>query len=100
MLAVLLPSQGGGNVKVDVDALRIAQVGADVVVGGDLRHGAGAAGPAGIVVELAALEIDVGVVKGATVGLQRLGAKDGVVHHAFHAVAIPRIAGDTHEVAG
>jgi hypothetical protein len=43
-------------------------------------------------IDFLALEVVVGVVKRPSVGLQRQGAKDRVVHHPLHAVAISRIA--------
>ncbi len=50
--ASLLPGNARRNIKIDVDTLGAAEVGADAVVGGELREGAGAAGPLLFVVDL------------------------------------------------
>src|SRR5262245_3894903 len=50
-------------------------------------------------VHLVAFEIVIRIIEGFSVRLERLGAKNGVVHHALHAIAIARIASDAQEVA-
>src|ERR1700687_879174 len=51
-------------------------------------------------VNFLSLEVVVGVIKRSAVGLQRLGSQNGVVHHAFHTVAVPRLLSHTQQVAG
>src|SRR6202043_3872384 len=41
----------------------------------------------------------VGIVKGASVRLDRCRPEHGVVQHAFHAVAVARVTGDAHQIA-
>src|SRR5579864_4401366 len=51
-------------------------------------------------INLATVEIVVRVIKRMTVGLERHGSEDGVVHHALHAVAVARVASHSQKIAG
>ena len=103
MLAVgACPLERGGEIEVDVDVVRVGvvEVGEDAIVGGDLREGAGAAGPEVGEVGSGGVEVVVGVVEGVAVGLETFGSEDGVVEDALHGVAVAGVAGDAEEIAG
>ena len=51
MCTSLLPGDSRRDVEIDVDSLVAAEVGADAVVGSELREGAGAARPLLVVVD-------------------------------------------------
>src|SRR6185437_10718791 len=67
--ASLLPGDARGNVEVDVDSFWAAEVGADAVVGGELREGARATWPLLAVVYFFGVAVVVGVIEADAVGL-------------------------------
>src|SRR5260370_42647296 len=93
------PSQGRRDGKSKVEAIGMAKVGVDAIVGSYLRQRSGAAGPVILFVDFASAEAVVGVIESTTVGQQRLGAQHRVVHYAFHAVAVSRVAHSAKQVA-
>src|ERR1700731_5435352 len=51
-------------------------------------------------VDLPRLEVVVGVIKSSPIGLQRLRTQNCVVHYAFHAVPISRVARTPQQITG
>ncbi len=78
----------------------VVEVGTDAVIRGNLRKGAGATGPLVRVIELRSVVVVVGVVEAVAILLNRLGAEDGVIEHALHAVAVAAVAGDAQQRSG
>src|SRR6266545_765636 len=94
----MLPTYCRWHIQVDEKVVAIAEVQVEAIVGSDLRQGSGTAGPATVVIELASLEVVVGVVESVSVGGERFGSQDGVVHHTLHAVAIARVARNPQQI--
>src|SRR5258708_2288066 len=77
----------------------IGKAGADRIVGRDHRQRTGAAGPPIRMEGFFGLPGVIRIIEGMTIRLDRNRAKDGVIEHAFHAVAVARVARDAQQMA-
>src|ERR1700722_14218909 len=98
--AVLFPAELRRNIEVYIDAIRRAEVGTDAIVRGDLGKCSRTTGPLILVIELGSRVVIVRIIKACAAGKNRCSAEDGVVQNTLHAVAIPAVSRDAHEIAG
>src|SRR5205823_11371583 len=78
--------------QINVDSVVTLVIGADAVIGTQLRKGARATRPFVPVMNLAAVVVVVRIIEACSIGKNWSSPGDGVVQHALHAVAVARIA--------
>src|SRR5215831_2225536 len=99
LAASVVPLHFGRCEEIDIYAIGRTQISADVVVSGQLREGSRATRPLLTIPNFLSRVGVVRIVERSTVGLNRPGSQNGVVEHAFHAVAVFRFLSDTQQVA-